>query len=393
MLAFVFAPFFIALEALIYIRAIKHLKQYRIRGKYAIYHAFGMFLLSGVVSILCGFVMSSSNPLKRVFTRFGFYWFGIICYFALALVFALIVRYIIWLIIKDKYNVNKARQYTIVFVVIFAAVISVYGIYHAHKLKINSYEIDVDKSSERESLNVALVADLHIGYNVGLKEIEDMVTKINELNPDIVIIAGDIFDNQYEAVENPEKMAELLRNLKSAYGTYAVLGNHDIDEKILMGFTFAGNGDKVCISDDMMKLLNNSNINVLYDDYIEIDGIQIYGRPDSHKYNLGYDSRLSPVDVVSKLDEDKPIIVIDHEPYELSELADAGVDVDLSGHTHDGQIWPAKYLNYLIWENPVGYLEVNGMHSIVTSGIGLFGPNMRVGTDAEICSIKINFKG
>ncbi len=92
------------------------------------------------------------------------------------------------------------------------------------------------------------------------------------------------------------------------------------------------------------------------------------------------------------MDMDKPVIVIDHEPKELDALAQAGVDLDLAGHTHDGQMFPANLLMKFLWENPCGYLEKDQMHSIVTSGTGLFGPNMRVGTRAEICTITVEFQ-
>ncbi len=85
--------------------------------------------------------------------------------------------------------------------------------------------------------------------------------------------------------------------------------------------------------------------------------------------------------------------MLDHEPRELQALADAGVDVDLCGHTHDGQLFPGNLLIGLFWENPCGYLQKDGMHNIVTSGVGVFGPNMRLGTRSELCRITVNFQG
>ena len=92
------------------------------------------------------------------------------------------------------------------------------------------------------------------------------------------------------------------------------------------------------------------------------------------------------------MDLSLPVLVIDHEPRELQELADAGVDADLCGHTHDGQLFPGNLTIKLMWENACGYLKKGNMHSIVTSGVGLFGPNMRVGTKSEICDITMHFK-
>ena len=90
-------------------------------------------------------------------------------------------------------------------------------------------------------------------------------------------------------------------------------------------------------------------------------------------------------------DHSKPIIVIDHQPKELQTLADAGADVDLSGHTHDGQIFPGNILTSLMWENSCGLLSVDSMTSVVTSGAGVWGPNMRVGTKSEIVQLRIHF--
>ena len=92
------------------------------------------------------------------------------------------------------------------------------------------------------------------------------------------------------------------------------------------------------------------------------------------------------------MDLSKPVFVIDHQPKELQELADAGVDLDLCGHTHDGQTFPGNLTIRMMWENACGYLKKGDMHNIVTSGVGVFGPNMRVGTAAEICSVTVKFE-
>src|SRR5699024_4579548 len=101
--------------------------------------------------------------------------------------------------------------------------------------------------------------------------------------------------------------------------------------------------------------------------------------------------RMSPEELLSGLDHDKPIIVMDHQPKELQELSDAGADLDLCGHTHDGQMFPGNIVTSLIWENSCGYLKKGDMHNIVTSGAGIFGPYMRVGTKSEIVAISVNF--
>ena len=218
-----------------------------------------------------------------------------------------------------------------------------------------------------------------------------MVEKINASKPDLVVIAGDIFDNEYEALDNPERLEKILRSIKSRYGVYACYGNHDIQEKILAGFTFPRKGKKM--SDPRMDtFLEKSNIHLLRDEAVEIDNaFYLFGRADYERPGRGIRKRKLPKELVKEMDQKKPILVVDHEPRELKELADAGVDLDLCGHTHDGLMFPGNLVTDMMWENSYGYLKKGKMHNIVTSGLGVFGPDMRVGTKSEICRIKIKF--
>lgn len=139
----------------------------------------------------------------------------------------------------------------------------------------------------------------------------------------------------------------------------------------------------------MDKFLSDANIKLLKDDYIMLDNsIYIYGRPDLKKSS----NRKKAKEVTDKLDKNKSIIVMDHQPKEMIELDKAGVDLDLSGHTHYGQIFPLNFLIKFAFDNSYGIKKYGKMTSIVTSGVGLYGPNMRVLTKAEITSIKVNFK-
>ena len=139
-------------------------------------------------------------------------------------------------------------------------------------------------------------------------------------------------------------------------------------------------------------MYKRQNITLLRDEGTLIDGkFYLYGRPDAHRPGRGIETRKTPNEITADMDKDKPIIVLDHQPKELRELADAGVDLDLCGHTHDGQMFPGNLIIKLMWENACGYLQKGQMHNIVTSGVGVFGPDMRVGTKAEICPITVHF--
>lgn len=244
-------------------------------------------------------------------------------------------------------------------------------------------------------LMIVLIADTHFGYNAGTIHAKEIVKKINKQNPDLVCIAGDIFDNEYEAIHEPKKVKKILRKINSRYGVYACWGNHDLNEPILAGFTFnPGKEGAESLKDPRMReFLKDSNIQLLEDEAVLIDNsFYVVGRKDASLIEKIEEKRKTPAQLTEKLDKDKPIIFIDHQPKELQEIADAGVDLDLCGHTHDGQTFPGNITIKFLWENPCGYLQKGSMHNIVTSGSGVWGPAMRVGTNSEICTINVTFQ-
>lgn len=318
-------------------------------------------------------------------------WLGIWLYLFLTVLMADLIGLLLFLITKRKSKSRIAVLGGICAGTVF--VLGVWGLYNARILHVTPYEITVNKDGGRvENLNVVLAADLHLGYNIGTAQMVRMVDKINEQNADLVVIAGDIFNNEYEALEDPEELIAVLKKIRSKYGVYACYGNHDVEEKILAGFTFGRNKKKES-SIQMDDFLEKSGIHLLQDEAVLIDdSFYLYGRRDAKRPGQGIHMRETAAELMGKLNTKKPVIVMDHEPREFQELADAGVDVDLCGHTHDGQMFPANLITALMWENSYGYLKKDHMHTIVTSGVGLFGPNIRVGTIAEICLIKVHFQ-
>ena len=345
---------------------------------------------------LTGFLIRKPAFLHRILKITSNYFLGIFMYILMVLFSIDIVRLIL------KYAVHASWiQSRIVFAAVGACciciviIISFSGIYHAKHIKVTPYKITVDKSApDMDSLKIVLLADTHFGYNSGAVHAQEIVDKINEQNPDLVCIAGDIFDNEYDAVREPEKISEILRTIRSKYGVYACWGNHDLNEPILAGFTFKHKKeDSKQLKDPRMKrFLQNSNIQLLEDEAVLIDNsFYVVGRKDASLIEKIEEKRKNPAQLTQKLDKDKTIIVIDHQPKELQDIADAGVNLDLCGHTHDGQTFPGNFTVKFLWENPCGYLQKGSMHNIVTSGSGVWGPAMRVGTDSEICTINLIF--
>lgn len=391
MLAVYLSPIYIIVHAYLLLRIYRWLCAYSLLfRKIWLRVIISLAYVFPATSILAAFFLPK-GPVRRIMKLVSNYWLGILLYLILTILIVDAICFLHFLIRKRRFKCRTAVVGGICAAVVL--VLSVWGVYNARTIHVTPYDITVNKDGGRlECLNVVLAADLHLGYNIGTAHMMRMVDKINEQNADLVVIAGDIFDNEYEALDDPAELIAILQKIQSKYGVYACYGNHDVEEKILAGFTFGGNNKKES-SIQMDEFLEKAGIHLLQDEAVLIDdSFYLYGRPDAQRPGRGINIRKTAAALVGELDAKKPVIVIDHEPRELQELADAGVDVDLCGHTHDGQVFPANLITALLWENSYGYLEKDHMHAIVTSGVGLFGPNMRVGTIAEICPVTVHFQ-
>ena len=356
---------------------------------------FAVVYLFMALSPVIAFLLPKS-AVAIVIRRISTYWIGIMLYSLLYVVLFDLLRLIAkHTKLKNTLLFSSGSVISIGSVVVACAVATcLYGIFNARNIKVNEYSVTVNKSCGSDKhLKAVLVADLHMGYAIGVDHITNMVEKINQQDADIVIIAGDIFDNSYDGMDDPEGIKAQLKSIKSKYGVYAVYGNHDIDEKILMGFTFDWGG-KQLHSEKMTNFMKECNIKLINDESVLInDEFYLVGRRDTDKPGTEDGTRAEISELTKDLDKTKPIFVLSHEPDELQKTADAGADIDFSGHTHDGQLFPGNLTIGLFWENPCGMIKKDNMYSIVTSGVGVYGTFMRVGTDAEICSVDIDFAG
>lgn len=356
---------------------------------------FAVVYLFMALSPVIAFLLPKS-AVAIVIRRISTYWIGIMLYSLLYVVLFDLLRLIAkHTKLKNTLLFSRGSVISIGSVVVACAVATcLYGIFNARNIKVNEYSVTVNKSCGSDKhLKAVLVADLHMGYAIGVDHITNMVEKINQQDADIVIIAGDIFDNSYDGMDDPEGIKAQLKSIKSKYGIYAVYGNHDIDEKILMGFTFDWGG-KQLHNEKMTNFMKECNIKLINDESVLInDEFYLVGRRDTDKPGTEDGTRAEISELTKDLDKTKPIFVLSHEPDELQKTADAGADIDFSGHTHDGQLFPGNLTIGLFWENPCGMIKKDNMYSIVTSGVGVYGTFMRVGTDAEICSVDIDFAG
>lgn len=395
MTAFLLAPFYILVNVYVVRWMIRWMGACSHIFQSAVFRAvFIIFYILIASSLLTGFLINKPEFLHRILKNTGNYFLGTFLYIILVIVVVDLVRLILKYVFHARFLEFRSTFVITGFVCMALIIlISVYGILHVGTIKVTPYEVTVNKKvKDMDSLKIILLADTHFGYSINCRHAQKMVEKINAQDPDIVCIAGDIFDNDYDAISDPEGVRNALKSIKSRYGVYACWGNHDLDEPILAGFTFGGK-KKDQADPRMEQLLRDANIHLLTDEAELIDDkFYVVGRNDSSRTHKLGGQRLSPAQLTKDLDLDKPVIFIDHQPKQLQETADAGADLDLCGHTHDGQIFPGNLFIHLFWENSFGYPKKDKMHNIVTSGVGVWGPDMRVGTNCEICPITVHFQ-
>lgn len=397
MLALILSPFYVAIIYWVCRRWYKFISALNIKNKrldfWLKHFSWSMFLLTIFIGL--AFILPEDNFLRRPLFKIGAYWLGISLYLILYVALIDLLRWIYSKVFKDKYNDFYARTICTLLIIVLTGVTSIYGIINAKIVRTTEYEITINKDGGNfKEMTIAMFGDPQFGYNIGEYHLKQAVDIVNKNDVDIVCVVGDIFDNQYSAIKNPDKLIDLFNQIKSKYGMYAVLGNHDVEEPILCGFTF--NDDDIenkLASKEMLDFIKKSGMVLLYDENVIInDSVNLYGRADQERPNLGNITRKESGDIFKEVDTAKPLFVLDHEPREYDELEKAGVDLMMAGHTHDGQLWPTKIATDIIWENAYGLWVKNAFHAITTSGLGLFGPNMRVGTIAEVCIIHVKFR-
>ena len=329
-------------------------------------------LISSLVIVL-GFFRSmvfDSETIKSVLKAMFAYWLGIFMYLFIFVLLADIIYLFVLLFKKLKSKRQLIRAVSILCAVILALSVSVYGFYHASVINIKSYDIDINLNS---NMKVVLISDLHLGAQNSEDRLIEMVETINSQNPDIVCICGDIFDNDYSALENETKAIDTLSKMKSKFGVFAVLGNHDAGQSV----------------GQMKSFISSCGFILLEENFIVIDDkLTLVGRADMSP--IGTNSqRLKTEETLRQVPDNMPVIVMDHNPRAVLEYKEKA-DLVMSGHTHQGQCFPGSVLTNMMYEVDYGYgLLDSGLQVVVTSGLGTWGMPMRVGTDSEIVCINL----
>ncbi len=339
-----------------------------------------IFFFLAVIFIVAKFLESRhSSIISDALNIVGGFWLAFMLYgflfFFLSDIILLVMR--ISRIINSE-NIFLFRRWSFIIIAIISSLLIIGGFINAIIPVIKSYDIAINKpAGEIKTLKIAAVSDIHIGSIIRKRSLKKLSVMLKDMNPDIVLLLGDIVDGELGPVLRDD-LLQYLTIPKCKYGLYAITGNHE----------FIGGAGRT------IPYIESKGIRILKDEIITLDGgIQLIGRIDRDSFRFYRKQRLSLGELMKQADTSKPVILLDHQPFHLDESVKYGVDLQLSGHTHNGQMWPLNYVTSWIYELSYGYLKKGKTQFIVSSGYGLWGPRVRSGSRSEVLLINIKFDG
>lgn len=261
---------------------------------------------------------------------------------------------------------------------VLVLVLLIWGSWNAWHPVVRRYDLVLpQKSSYLNELHVVAVSDIHLGWVVDSKRLDRLVDRIRDLNPDAVFLVGDVIDEGIDPAAE-YLIPQALIKLQAPLGAFAVLGNHEYISRQ---------------ADRLKPYFLEGGVNLLRDESVKVaDAFYLVGRDDrsSTTFNGGPRRELSAL--LAGIDrESLPVIVLDHQPFNLQEAQYQGVDLQISGHTHLGQIFPNQFITGAVYECDWGYLRKENLQVLVSSGYGTWGPPIRIGNRPEILDIYITF--
>ena len=319
-----------------------------------------LFLL-WMATFLVGFFVMDRFPLKvaTVAYEVGNMWLLVFLY--LLIIFLLSdVASLCHLLPRTCFRDNMFGFMTIV---VLVTVVLVLGGFHYHHKYREELTLTTIKPIEN-SMTVVLASDLHIGYHNRKGELARWVDLINAEKPDLVLFGGDIIDRSLRPVIEGN-YAEEFRRIQAP--VYTVLGNHEYFSDLVRAERF----------------FEEAGIVLLKDSVAHCKGVDIIGRNDRMAGR-----RASVKDLAVGLDGFT--ILLDHQPYHLEEAERAGIDFQFSGHTHRGQIWPISWITEAMYEKAWGHHQRGNTRYYISSGLGIWGPKVRIGTRSEYLVLHVN---
>lgn len=321
------------------------------------------------------------SPLSETLVWVGSFWLAAMLYFILAIVALDLLRLvnhffpIFPAFVTADYE--RAKEVTAIVVIVVVTVLLAVGHFNALLPVTRSLALAIPKHVDGErKLTIAAVSDIHLGTVIGRSRFDGIVERINALNPDVILLPGDIMDEDLAPVIR-ENLGERLRAFRSRYGTFAVTGNHEYIGGVEAAVAYMKEHGVTVLRDELHVLPN---------------GVILAGREDRSLMQMANGQRKSLKELLAGLDSTHPVILMDHQPFHLEEAEQNGVDLQLSGHTHHGQLWPLNYVTKAIYEVSMGYKKKGNTHFYVSGGVGSWGPPVRIGNHPEVVHLILSFE-
>ena len=324
----------------------------------------------------------SINLISDALVWIGSFWLAFMFYFFLLLIIVdllrLINHFLPFFPTFITSNIEKTKRITALVVFILVTITVVGGYINTKVIVTKTYSIKIKKNAGAlKSLNIVMASDIHLGTIIGKTYLTKLKNQINSLEPDIILLPGDIIDEDLASVIKNNVGEELIQ-LKSKYGVYGITGNHE----------YIGGVDAAC------NYLDNHNVKMLRDTTVKIDNdFYLVGREDRSIRQFSGKQRKDLKEIMKDVDKSLPIILMDHQPFGLNDAQDNEVDLQFSGHTHYGQLWPVNFIVEKIYDLSWGYTVKGNTHYYVSCGVGGWGPPVRTGSRPEIINFKLRFVG
>jgi uncharacterized protein len=317
----------------------------------------------------------------EILTWIGSLWLGIMVYSLLAVLlidfFRLLNHFFHFFPAIFYQDYPKTKLIALFISMTLIALVVLIGFINARLPRIKHVDITINKKvTSSKTLKIVMVSDIHMGTLIAKRRINNLIGKIIHLKPDLILFAGDIVDEDLAPVIR-RNLGEMLSQLKAKHGVYGITGNHE----------YIGGAEPA------VKYLTAHGINMLRDTAVLVDDyFYLVGRDDRDKPRFTRKERKPLEEIMAQVDRSYPVILMDHQPFTLNKAVEQGVDLQLSGHTHHGQLWPFNYITNAIYEMSWGYKLIGQTHFYVSSGFGSWGPPLRLGNRPEIVEIVVRFR-
>jgi len=319
------------------------------------------------------------SPVSAVFTWIGSFWLAAFFYLLLIVIAIDLIRLLnsIFPFIPEAAKSLEFKKVVFWSLAGLVSLLLLGGFINALIPRIKTLDITIDKQVVgMKELNIAFASDIHLGTLIGPRRTNKIIQKINGLQADLILLGGDIVDEDLGPVIR-NNLGDSLKKLSAPLGVFGITGNHE----------YIGGAEPA------VKYLEEHGIKMIRDTVIKIeDKFYIVGREDRDMRNFAGSKREEISFLMQGVDKSLPIIMLDHQPFELDIKEENGIDLNLSGHTHHGQMWPLSYITKAIYEVSWGYKKKGNTHIYVSSGVGGWGPPVRIGNRPEIVFIHLKFK-